>query len=50
MRLKPILIKKWCIEELDELKDMNSGKAPGPDGLLVEIYTKLSGKLLSYLL
>ena len=38
-------IIKSCIELIEALKGMNSGKVPEPDGLLTEIY-----KLLPHLL
>ncbi len=39
------------IEELvDAVQSMNSGKAPGPDGLPVEIYKTFSKRLMPYLL
>lgn len=45
------LDKNLCVEELlEELKSMNKGMAPGPDGLPVEIYKTFSGKLLPHLL
>lgn len=45
------LDEKLSIEELKEaLSHMNSGKAPGPDGLPIEIYKKFSNKLLPHLL
>lgn len=48
---KTNLEKNLCIEELIEaLKSMNSGKAPGPDGLPIELYKKFAGKLLPHLL
>lgn len=40
-----------CIEELMEaVQNMSSGKAPGPDGLPLEIYKTFSKKLLPHLL
>lgn len=42
---------KLTVEELlHALMGMNSGRAPGPDGLPVEIYKKFSTKLLPHLL
>lgn len=38
------------VELLDALKNMSSGKAPGPDGIPMERYKKFSGKLLPHLL
>uniref|UniRef100_A0A3B3B502 Reverse transcriptase domain-containing protein n=1 Tax=Oryzias melastigma TaxID=30732 RepID=A0A3B3B502_ORYME len=37
-------------ELLEALKEMSSGKAPGPDGLPIELYKKFAVKLLPHLL
>jgi len=45
------LERKLSIEELSEaLQGMSIGKAPGPDGLPIEIYKTFAGKLLPHLL
>lgn len=45
------LEKNLSIEELSEaLQDMCNGKAPGPDGLPMEIYKTFAGKILPHLL
>lgn len=42
---------KLSIQELKEaLTHMNTGKAPGPDGLSIELYKRFSDKLLPHLL
>lgn len=42
---------KLSIQELKEaLTHMNTGKAPGPDGLPIELYKRFSDKLLPILL
>ena len=48
---KTDLDKHLCVEELSEaMKDLSSGKAPGPDGLPIELYKTFAGKLLPHLL
>lgn len=48
---KTDLDKHLCVEELSEaMKGLSSGKAPGPDGLPIELYKTFAGKLLPHLL
>lgn len=48
---KTDLDKHLSIEELTEaMKGLSSGKAPGPDGLPIELYKTFAGKLLPHLL
>ena len=48
---KTDLDKHLCVEELSEAKKgLSSGKAPGPDGLPIELYKTFAGKLLPHLL
>lgn len=45
------LDENLSVEELSEaLKDLSSGKAPGPDGLPIQLYKTFAGKLLPHLL
>lgn len=45
------LEKNLSIEELSEaLQDISNGKAPGLDGLPMEIYKTFAGKILPHLL
>lgn len=40
-----------CVEELSEaMKDLSNGKAPGHDGLPIELYKTFAGNLLPHLL
>lgn len=48
---KSDLDKHLSVEELREaMKGLSSGKAPGPDGLPIEVYKTFAGKLLPHLL